>query len=78
VKFAFTTMNLADVRMIMAIMHVLVDKLLCQAVMRRIPVVECLLSGVRGCLWLRPIMPGIKWCCCSSGASPVLEIPRRG
>jgi hypothetical protein len=26
-----------------------------------LPVLECLLSGVRGCLWLRPVMFGVKW-----------------
>jgi hypothetical protein len=29
--------------------------------MRQISILECLLSGVRGYKWLRPIMPSIKW-----------------
>jgi hypothetical protein len=32
-KLAFTMMNLSDVRVIMAIMRVLMEELLCQAVM---------------------------------------------
>jgi hypothetical protein len=42
----FTRANLSDVRMIMTIMHVLVEELLCQTMMGQIPVFECLLSGV--------------------------------
>jgi hypothetical protein len=45
----------------MTIMRVLVEKLLCQTVMRRIPVLKCLLSSMRGCLRLRLVLPGIKW-----------------
>jgi hypothetical protein len=62
-KPAFTTVNLSDVRVIMVIRRVLVEELLCQAVTGQIPVLECLLSGAHGYLWLSPIMPGIKWCC---------------
>jgi hypothetical protein len=53
---------LSDVRVIIAIMHVLVEELLCQAVMRRIPVLEYPLLGVGG--------PG------SRGTYPVLENPQ--
>jgi hypothetical protein len=49
-KSVFTRVNLSDIRVIMAIMRVLVHELLCQTVMRRISVLEYLLSGVRGCL----------------------------
>jgi hypothetical protein len=51
-KSAFTRMNLSDVRMIIAIMHVLVKELLCQAVNGWILVLECLLSSASGQLWL--------------------------
>jgi hypothetical protein len=64
-KPTFTRVNLSNVRMIMTIMRVLVDKLLCQMVMEQIQVLECLLSGVCGCLWLHPIVLGIKWRCLS-------------
>jgi DMSO/TMAO reductase YedYZ heme-binding membrane subunit len=57
----FTRVSLSDVRVIMVIMRILVEELLYQAVMRRIPVLECLLSGSHRCLWLRPILPSIKW-----------------
>jgi hypothetical protein len=40
--------DLSDVRVIMMIMHVLVEELLCQVVMGQIPVLECLLSGASG------------------------------
>jgi hypothetical protein len=50
----------------MTIMCVLVEKLVWQVVMRWIPVLECLLSGARRRLWLRPIMLGIK-CHCFQG-----------
>jgi hypothetical protein len=60
-KPAFTRANLSDVRVIMAIKRVLMVELLCQAVTGWIPVLECPLSGACGCLWLRPIMSGIKW-----------------
>jgi hypothetical protein len=58
---AFTRASLSNVRDIMMIIHVLVEELLCQTVMGRIPTLECLLSGTRGRLWLRPILPSIKW-----------------
>jgi hypothetical protein len=44
----------------MAIMRVLMVELLYQAVMGRILAPECLLPGVRGCLWLRLILSDIK------------------
>jgi hypothetical protein len=40
--------DLSDVRVIMMIMHVLVEELLCQVVMGQILVLECLLSGASG------------------------------
>jgi hypothetical protein len=47
----------------MAIMHVPIEELLCQALTRWISVLECLLSGAYGRMWLRPIMLGIKCHC---------------
>jgi hypothetical protein len=47
-KSAFTRVNLSDVRVIMVIMRVLVEELLCQTVMKQIPVFECLLSVMCG------------------------------
>jgi hypothetical protein len=35
----------------MVIMCILVEELLCQVTMGRIPVLDCLLSGARGRLW---------------------------
>jgi hypothetical protein len=55
-KSAFTRVNLSDVRAIMAIMCVPVMELLCQAVMRWVPVLEYLLLDVCGCLWPCPVM----------------------
>jgi hypothetical protein len=43
----------------MVMMRVPVMVLLCQAVMGRVLVLEWPLSGVRGCLWLYPILSGI-------------------
>jgi hypothetical protein len=60
VKPAFIWADLSDVKVIMAIMRVLVEELLCQTVMGWTPILEYLLSGACGCLWLRLIMPGIK------------------
>jgi hypothetical protein len=62
-KPVFSRTNLSDVRVIMTIMLVLMEELLCQTVMGLIPVLECLLLGACGCLWLCPVMPGIKWRC---------------
>jgi hypothetical protein len=47
-KPSFTRVNLSDVRIIIAIMHVPVVELLCQATMGRIPILKYLLSGVCG------------------------------
>jgi hypothetical protein len=41
-------------------MHVLMVESLCQAATRHILVLECLLLGTRGSLWLRPILSSIK------------------
>jgi hypothetical protein len=62
-KAAFTRENLSDVRVIMAIMCVLTEELVCQAVMGQISVLKCLLSGAHGRLWSHPVMHSIKWCC---------------
>jgi hypothetical protein len=59
-KPTFTRMNLSNVRMIMAIMRVLVEELLCQAVMGQILVLNCPLSGTRGCMRLLFIVLGFK------------------
>jgi hypothetical protein len=47
-KPTFTRACLSDVRVIMVIIRVPLVELLCQAVMEWIPVLEYLLSGVRG------------------------------
>jgi hypothetical protein len=57
---AFIRMNLSDVRMITVIMRILVKELLYRAVTGWILVLECLLSGAFGHLWLHPVMPDIK------------------
>jgi hypothetical protein len=57
--------SLPDIRMIMTIMRILMVKSLCQAVMGRVPILECMLPDKRGFLWLRHVMLGIKWCCFS-------------
>jgi hypothetical protein len=44
----------------MELLRVPMEELLCQAVMGWIPILECLLSGVRSCLQLYPIMSDIK------------------
>jgi hypothetical protein len=51
----------SGVKAIIMIMRVRVV-LLCEAVMRRAPVLKCLVPGAHGFLWLRPIMAGLKWC----------------
>jgi hypothetical protein len=76
-KSAFTRMNLSDVRVVMAIMHVLMGELLCQAVARWISVLEGPLSGARGLLWLRLVMPDIK-CHCFSRTQLQWCIPSTG
>jgi hypothetical protein len=62
-KSAFTRANLFDVRVIMTIIHVLMEELLCQAVMGWILVLECPQSDACGCLWLRLVQSDIKLCC---------------
>jgi hypothetical protein len=49
-KLSFTRTSLSNVKAIMMVMRVHVVEWLCQAVMRRILILECLLSGARGCL----------------------------
>jgi hypothetical protein len=51
-KLAFTKLYLSVVRVIMAIMRVLIEELLCQAVMGRILVLGCLF--VR-CTWVHVV-----------------------
>jgi hypothetical protein len=58
---AFTGASLSDVIVIMVIMHVLSVELLCQAVMGRVPVFECLLLVEHGCHRLLPVLSDIKW-----------------
>jgi hypothetical protein len=52
--------SLFDVRVNMTIMRVLVEELLCQAVMGQIPALECLLLGACGRLWLCLVLSVIK------------------
>jgi hypothetical protein len=59
-KATFTRASLSDVRVIMAIMCVLVEELLCQAVTMWFLVLECMLSLAHGRLCLCPIISGIK------------------
>jgi hypothetical protein len=59
-KPAFTRVSLSNVRVIMMIMCVPVVELICQAVMKWIPVLKYLLCGACGHLWPRPIVPCIK------------------
>jgi hypothetical protein len=70
---------LSDVRVIMMIMRILMAMSLCQAALGQVPVLECLLPGARECLWLRPVMPDIKWRCFLRAQLqqlyPVLERP---
>jgi hypothetical protein len=58
---SFTGVSLSYVRVIMMIMCVLMVELLCQAVIGRVPVLECLLLGAHGHQRLRHVMSGIKW-----------------
>jgi hypothetical protein len=54
--------GLSDVTEIMMIMRVRLVDLLCQAVMGQTLVLKYLVIGVRGCLWLCPIMTTFKSC----------------
>jgi hypothetical protein len=56
----FIRENLFDVRAIMVIMCVLIVELLCQTVMGRVPVLECLLPDARGYQRLCHVLSGIK------------------
>jgi hypothetical protein len=56
----FIGVSLSDVKVIMVIMHIFMEELLSQAVMRRIPVLECLLSGAHGRLRLCLVLRDIK------------------
>jgi hypothetical protein len=51
--------GISNVRVIMMIMCVIMVKSLCQAAMRQVPVLQCLLPGARGRLRLCAIMPVI-------------------
>jgi hypothetical protein len=53
--------SLSDVRVTMVIMRVLVVELLCQVVIGCVPVLESLLPGTRGRLWLCLVLPDIEW-----------------
>jgi hypothetical protein len=57
----FPRASLSNVRVIMEIMRILVEEFLSQTVTGRSLVLECLLLGVRGHLWLRLVLPDIKW-----------------
>jgi hypothetical protein len=48
------------VRAIMALMRVSLVELLCQMVMGWLPTLEYMLSGMRGLLRPRPVVPGAK------------------
>jgi hypothetical protein len=52
--------SLSDVRVIMAIIHVLMVELICKMVMGWIPVLEYMLPGACGCLLSRLVLSGIK------------------
>jgi hypothetical protein len=69
-KPVFTRASLSGVRVIMAIMHVLLEELLSQVVTGRVLVLECLLSGARGCQMLHPVLSSIKWPHSPRGLSP--------
>jgi hypothetical protein len=45
----FTRVSLSDVRVIMMILHVLMEELLCQVMMGWVPVLVWLLLGACGC-----------------------------
>jgi hypothetical protein len=53
---AFIGASLSDVKVIMMIMRILVVKLLCLAVTRWVPLLQCLLHGTHGLQRLRLIM----------------------
>jgi hypothetical protein len=42
----------------MALMHVSLLELLCEAVMGQIPALEYILSGAHGLMWLHLMVPG--------------------
>jgi hypothetical protein len=52
--------SLSDVRVVMKIMRIFVVKLLCQEVMRQIPVLECQLPSAYGHQWLCHVLSDIK------------------
>jgi hypothetical protein len=54
----FTRANLFDVKVIMAIMHVLMEELLCQPVMGWVLVLECLFIR---CVWVPVVMFYHAW-----------------
>jgi hypothetical protein len=55
--------SLSDVRGIMMFMRILMVESLCQAAMGWISALQCLLSDVRGSLWLCLVLSNIKWSC---------------
>jgi hypothetical protein len=57
-RIAFTRIFLPYVGIIMVCMCVSLVELLFQMVMRRIPALECMMSGACGLLQSRPILPG--------------------
>jgi hypothetical protein len=56
-----TEVSLSNIRVSITIMCVLVVELLCQVMMERILVLECLLPLLRGRLQLHLVLPDIKW-----------------
>jgi hypothetical protein len=83
-KPAFTRVSLSNIRVIMAIMHILMVEWLCQETMGCVPVLKYLLSGARGHLWSCPIVSDIKchrflrfwlWWCLLGIESPRAWLP---
>jgi hypothetical protein len=60
-RHTFIEVSLSDARVIIVIWHVSVVELICQVVMRRVPTLECLLSGARGHSGLCLVLSGIMW-----------------
>jgi hypothetical protein len=62
-KSAFTRTCLSRIKVIMVIMCILLIELLYQTMMGQLLVLEYLMSGVCGCLWLSLVVPGIECRC---------------
>jgi hypothetical protein len=57
---AFIRVSLSDVRVIMENMRVFVVELLCEVVTGRIPVLDCLLLGACGRMWLCLVLSALN------------------